>query len=147
MGHIRAGHIQVINTEFWNITSLFVFFPLSFPFHCSIVSRAKTVAQSVHRQPSDWVVRVRIPVRTKSFFSTPQCSYWVWSPFSLLPNEYRGWSWWSMKLTTHLHLAPRSRMVELYLHSPIHLHGMMLHHLSMGIILPFHLKWSEGWDS
>jgi hypothetical protein len=68
VGHIPAGHIPVINTGFWNITSLFVFFLLSFPFHCSIVSRAKNVAQSVHRQPSDWVVRVRIPVGTRSFF-------------------------------------------------------------------------------
>jgi hypothetical protein len=30
------------------------------------------------------------------------------------------------KLNTYLHLAPRSRMVELYLHSPIRLHGMIL---------------------
>jgi hypothetical protein len=26
---------------------------------------------------------------------------------------------WGIKLTSHLHLVPRSRMVELYLHSPI----------------------------
>jgi hypothetical protein len=31
-----------------------------------------------------------------------------------------------VKLTTHLHLVPRSRMVELYLHSPICLHGVVL---------------------
>jgi hypothetical protein len=30
-----------------------------------------------------------------------------------------------VKLTTHLHLMPRSRMVELYLHSPIWLHGIV----------------------
>jgi hypothetical protein len=30
------------------------------------------------------------------------------------------------KLTTYLHLVPRSRMVELYFHFPIRLHGMML---------------------
>jgi hypothetical protein len=30
-----------------------------------------------------------------------------------------------MKLTTHLHLVPRSRMVELYLHSKICLHGVV----------------------
>jgi hypothetical protein len=32
----------------------------------------------------------------------------------------------SVKLTTHLHLVPRLRMVELYLHSLIRLHGVML---------------------
>jgi hypothetical protein len=32
----------------------------------------------------------------------------------------------SVKLTTHLHLLPRSRKVELYLHSPIRLHGIVL---------------------
>jgi hypothetical protein len=31
-----------------------------------------------------------------------------------------------VKLTTHLHLLPKSRMVELYLHSPIRLHGIVL---------------------
>jgi hypothetical protein len=31
-----------------------------------------------------------------------------------------------MKLTTQLHLVARSRMVKLYIHSPICFHGMML---------------------
>jgi hypothetical protein len=31
-----------------------------------------------------------------------------------------------VKLTTHLHLVPRSRKVELYLHSPICFHGIVL---------------------
>jgi hypothetical protein len=31
-----------------------------------------------------------------------------------------------VKLTTYLHLVPGSRMMELYLHSPIYLHGIML---------------------
>jgi hypothetical protein len=30
------------------------------------------------------------------------------------------------KLTTHLHLVPRSRMMELYRHSPTRLHGVVL---------------------
>jgi hypothetical protein len=30
----------------------------------------------------------------------------------------RGKSGWGVMLTTHLHLVPRSRMVELYFHSP-----------------------------
>jgi hypothetical protein len=31
-----------------------------------------------------------------------------------------------VKLTTHLHLVPRSRKMELYLHSLIELHGIVL---------------------
>jgi hypothetical protein len=31
-----------------------------------------------------------------------------------------------VKLSTHLHLVPRSRMVELNLHSPIYLHSIVL---------------------
>jgi hypothetical protein len=31
-----------------------------------------------------------------------------------------------VRLTTHLHLVPRSRLVELYLHSLICLHGVVL---------------------
>jgi hypothetical protein len=45
--------------------------------------------------------------------------WWVPGAFSLGVK-------WGMKLTTHLHLVPRSRMVELYLHSPICLHGVVL---------------------
>lgn len=33
-----------------------------------------------------------------------------------------------MKLTTHFHLILRLRSVELYLHSPIHLCGVVLKH-------------------
>jgi hypothetical protein len=33
------------------------------------------------------------------------------------------------KLTTHIHLVPRSRMVELYLNSPICLHGIVLNYI------------------
>jgi hypothetical protein len=38
----------------------------------------------------------------------------------------QGYSGRSVKLTTHLHLVPRSRMVELYLHSYVRLHGIVL---------------------
>jgi hypothetical protein len=36
-----------------------------------------------------------------------------------LSTNYEGQSGRDMKLTTHLHLVPRSRMVELYFHSPM----------------------------
>jgi hypothetical protein len=38
----------------------------------------------------------------------------------------RGENGWGLKLTTHLHLVPKSRIVELYLHSSISLHGIVL---------------------
>jgi hypothetical protein len=38
----------------------------------------------------------------------------------------RGKSDGAVKLTTHLHLSPRSRIVELYLHFHISLHGLVL---------------------
>jgi hypothetical protein len=39
------------------------------------------------------------------------------------PREY---NCWVVKLTTHLHLMQRSRMVELYIHSPIRLYASCL---------------------
>jgi hypothetical protein len=75
--------------------------------------------------------RGSISGRGKKFFFTPQRPDWLWDPPSLLYNWYRGhvpqgYSGLMMKLTTNLHLVPRSRMVELYLHSPIYLHSTVL---------------------
>jgi hypothetical protein len=42
-------------------------------------------------------------------------------PHILLGSLYPG-----VKLTTHTHVMLRSRMMELYLHFPIHLHGVVL---------------------
>jgi hypothetical protein len=57
-----------------------------------------------------------------------------------IPSEYRKllkvqFSM-GMKLITHLHLVPWSRIVKLYLHFPMHLHGMVLNWLSTGTTLP-----------
>jgi hypothetical protein len=56
---------------------------------------------------------------------------WLWSLASLLSKGYRRLfsrrlKGMGVKLTIHLHLVVRARMVELYLHSPIRLHGVML---------------------
>jgi hypothetical protein len=69
--------------------------------------------------------------RGKRFSSAPQHPDRLWGPPSLLSNWVqgafpRGWSSWGVKLTIHLHLVLRSRMAQLYLHSPIHLYGVML---------------------
>jgi hypothetical protein len=47
----------------------------------------------------------------------------------LFPWVYSGRG---VKLTTHLHLVPRSRMLELYFHSPIYLYGIALNLFSTG---------------
>jgi hypothetical protein len=62
------------------------------------------------------------------FFSSPQIPNRLWGPPSLLSNGYRGLfsRGRGVKLTTHLHLAPRSRKVELFLHSPICVRGIVL---------------------
>jgi hypothetical protein len=60
------------------------------------------------------------------FFSSPQRPYRLCDPPSLLSSGHRGLFPLGLKLTTHLHLVPRSRMVELYLHSLICFHGIVL---------------------
>jgi hypothetical protein len=72
-----------------------------------------------------------IPGRYQKIFFTLQRPDWLWGPLSLLSNGYRwffprGKSSRGMKLTTHLHLVPRSKMVELYISSPVRVHGMGL---------------------
>jgi hypothetical protein len=65
------------------------------------------------------------------FFSSPQHPDQLWGPLSLLSNG------------THLHLVPRSTKVELYLYSPICLHGrakftftlLILFHSDLSIIV------------
>jgi hypothetical protein len=47
-------------------------------------------------------------------------------PIQLVTNGHRGQRDRSVKLTNHVYLVPRSRMVELYLHYPIRLHGTVL---------------------
>jgi hypothetical protein len=42
-----------------------------------------------------------------------------------------------VKLTIHLNLVPGSRKLELYLHSPTRLRGMVIKYLSTGRLLPF----------
>jgi hypothetical protein len=73
--------------------------------------------------------RDSIPGRGKRFSSIPKSPERLWGPHSLLFNEYRrlfpGENGRGVKLTTHLHIMPRSRVVELYLHSPC-LHGIVL---------------------
>jgi hypothetical protein len=45
-----------------------------------------------------------------------------------------------VKLTTHLHLVPTTRMTELYITSTVHLDEVVLNQLSTGTNLPFCLS-------
>jgi hypothetical protein len=67
-------------------------------------------------------------------------AYRFWGLSSLLSNGYwvlfpRWYSGQGMKLTTHLQLLPKSRIHEFIIHSPIHLHGVVLNYSSRGKIL------------
>jgi hypothetical protein len=70
-----------------------------------------------------WTAGVHNLARPR-FFSPPQHRDRLWGPTSLLSKGYpvwlpRGQRGQGVKMTTRLYLAPRSRMVELYLHSPM----------------------------
>jgi hypothetical protein len=75
-------------------------------------------------------------------FDSRQCKIFLYSTASrpalmltrLLSNDHWvlfpwGLSERNLKLTTHLHLVPRSRMSELYLHSPIRFNSMVFNYL------------------
>jgi hypothetical protein len=60
-------------------------------------------------------------------YVTQPASYPMGTGGSLPKGKVAG----GVKLTTHLHLVPRSRTVELYLHSSMCLHSIVLHQLSL----------------
>lgn len=75
--------------------------------------------------------RSSIPGRDKGIFCTAECVGRLWAPFSPLSCGYQvlfvlALSDWGMKLTSHLHLVPKSGTVELNLHCCIHLSYMVL---------------------
>jgi hypothetical protein len=77
-----------------------------------------------------WMSRVRFPAGAGilHFFTASR-------PASLLSNEYRGLSPGDKAAGTlifHLALVPMLKIVELYLHSPIHLRGVVVNYLTTG---------------
>jgi hypothetical protein len=80
-------------------------------------------------------VSVRVPVGTRFFFPPPRSDR-LWGPSSRLSNGYRGLSW---PVTSNY---CRGQYVDLYIHSPIRLHGVVLNHLSTGTTSSFRLT---GW--
>jgi hypothetical protein len=93
----------------------------------------KSRDSSVGIAPGYWLDdRVRFPTRAKIFdYFT---SSWAQSASNLMGT-------WALslglkRLATHFQLVPRSSKLELYLHSLICLHGIVLNLLSTGINLP-----------
>jgi hypothetical protein len=81
----------------------------------------------------DEEVGVRVSVEAR-IFTSPCRPNRLWGPPNLLSNMYWGLfplalSGRGVKLTTHLQLVPRSKYVDLYIHSSIRLHGTLSHSL------------------
>jgi hypothetical protein len=73
--------------------------------------------------------RGSIPGTAKSFVSTAQCPDRLWGPPISYAMRTGGSSQglkWPVREAYHLHLVPRSRLVELYLHSLMCLHDVVL---------------------
>jgi hypothetical protein len=75
------------------------------------------------RQDRSWG---SIPGRAKRFFTSPYTSHWISDPPSLLSDGLRDYGGRFLKLNSHFHLVSSSKIVELYLHSSIRLHGVAL---------------------
>jgi hypothetical protein len=88
----------------------------------------------------DWGVGVRVPVG-----SSPRRPARLWGPPTSYPMDTggshhggkgaRAWSW---PLTSNYCWGQEN--VDLYIHSPICLHGVVLNQLSTGTTLPLHLE-------
>jgi hypothetical protein len=80
-----------------------------------------------------WTAGLRFPLRVSDFslirrFQTGSEAHLASSPMGIgaISPGLRGRS---VNLTIPLHLVPRTRIVELYFHSPIHLRGAVLNPL------------------
>jgi hypothetical protein len=93
-------------------------------------SRDSTVGIATGYGLDDRGIGVRVLVKSR-ISSPPRRPDRFWGPPSLLPITYRGLfpgglSVLGVKLTSHLHLYRGKESVDLYIHSPIRLHGLVL---------------------
>jgi hypothetical protein len=95
----------------------------SFSYYHSGTKKLKPEASENHWLEICTLYQYLIPGRDKGFFSTPKLPKTPLAPPRLLFREY----WWlctrangdrSVKPIINLHLLPRFRIVDLYLHSP-----------------------------
>jgi hypothetical protein len=104
-----------------------------------LAARRAVIAQWAKRRDTDWKASVRFP--TVANFILPITSKPTLGP-TQPPIQ------WVLRLFFRDNAAPptnaESRMVELYLHSPICLHGVALNKLSTGTILPLPLLTSKS---
>jgi hypothetical protein len=119
-----------MTTNVWIINSLWI----------NTKSRDSAVGIATGYGLDDRDIGVRVQVGSR-IFPSPRRSDRLWGPHNFLSNGYwglfpRGQSGRDVKLTTHLQLVPRSRKVDLYIHSPLRLHGVVLKLLSTGTSLP-----------
>jgi hypothetical protein len=95
---------------------------------CICVLYQKSRERSIDISTGYWLDgQSSISGSVNTVFSSPQRPDGRWGP----PNQYcRLFPWRKsdrdVKLTTHLHLVPRSRTLELHLYSPIRLHAILL---------------------
>jgi hypothetical protein len=84
-------------------------------------------AQSVYRRAMGRTIRVRFPAGARYFFSPQRpdrlWAYQISNQMGTGGSFARRLSGRGVNLTTHLHLLSWSRKLDLYLHSPIYLHG------------------------
>jgi hypothetical protein len=97
--------------------------------HCMRVSRDSSVGIATGYGPDNREFGTRFPAEARDFslIHTVQTSLGPTQPPIQCVTDVLspGVRWKERDLTTHLHLVPRLRMVELYLHSLIYLHGVM----------------------
>jgi hypothetical protein len=90
--------------------------------------KEKEVSVGIGTAPSYGLDMAVFPARVREIFSSPQRPDWgpTQPPIKWVTGGSFSGNGCGMKLTTHLHLVPRSRMVELYLHFTMCFHGIVL---------------------
>jgi hypothetical protein len=111
----------------YSIPQIHIILSLYFNYPVKIANRI--IALSVSRLATGWTAGVRLRAGTRNFlFFTafmPALGP-TQPPIQRIPVALSsGLSGRDVKLTIHFHLVPKSRMVELYIHSPICVHGIL----------------------
>jgi hypothetical protein len=80
------------------------------------------------RRATGWTARIRFPAEARNLSLLHSVQNGPGIHPAPLPGTLFSWgsSFRGVKLTTHFLLVPSSRMLELYLHSPTCLHGIVL---------------------
>jgi hypothetical protein len=120
------------------ILSTFYVLPISATYRAHVVVG---IPQSVERRATGWKVRVGFSVvqdfsplhSFKSSSGAHPTSYPMGTrDFFSVGKAAGAWNW------AHLHLVSRLRMVQLYLHSPMRLNGIVINWLRPRTTLPFY---------